>query len=254
MSGAPKSPIVPLRLVLASANPDKCAEIAAILAEVAGPGVELVARPAEVGEVQEDGVSLVDNARLKARALCLATGEAAVADDTGLEVEALGGAPGIYAARYAGESATYVDNVNRLLAELARVEAGPDGRGTGRRAGEQPVQQAGQLGAGSTGPTADPLPAGRALGSERGARFRTVALAAFPDGRELVAEGCIDGVIATEVRGSAGFGYDPVFIPAEGDGRTFAEMTPEEKHALSHRGRAFAALARLLVPTTERTS
>jgi len=249
VSGDQRGGIVPLRLVLASANPDKCVEIAAILAEVAGPRIELVARPAEVGEVREDGASLVDNARLKARALCHATGEAAVADDTGLEVEALGGAPGIYAARYAGEGATYADNVNRLLSELAGVEAKLDARATRRQAG----QQAGEPGTRSQGQAPGALPDGSAVGAERAARFRTVALVAFPDGSEVVAEGSIDGVIATEPRGSAGFGYDPVFIPLEGDGRTFAEMAPEDKHALSHRGRAFAALARLLVPMTERT-
>jgi len=187
-----------VRLVLASANPDKVAEIAAILG-----GVELLARPASVGEVEEDGLTLEDNARLKARAVMAATGEAAVADDTGLEVAALGGAPGVYSARYAGPDATYADNVAALLAAL-------DGR------------------------------------SDRTARFRTVALACFPDGTEVVAEGVVDGEIAPEPRGGNGFGYDPVFAPAGAGGRTFAEMTVEEKNALSHRGRAFRALAAVL--------
>ena len=187
-----------MRLVLASANPDKVAEIAAILG-----GVELLARPASVGEVEEDGLTLEDNARLKARAVMAATGEAAVADDTGLEVAALGGAPGVYSARYAGPDATYADNVAALLAAL-------DGR------------------------------------SDRTARFRTVALACFPDGTEVVAEGVVDGEIAPEPRGGNGFGYDPVFAPAGAGGRTFAQMTVEEKNALSHRGRAFRALAAVL--------
>ncbi len=82
---------------------------------------------------------------------------------------------------------------------------------------------------------------------ERTARFRTVALVRFPDGHEVVAEGWVDGSIAAVAAGEHGFGYDPVFVPAEGDGRTFAEMTPAEKHALSHRGRAFRALAEQLV-------
>lgn len=183
-----------MRLVLASANPDKVAEIAGIL-----EGVELVPRPDSVGEVAEDGATLEDNARLKAKAILDATGEAAVADDTGLEVAALNGAPGVYAARYAGPDATYADNVAALLRAL-------DGVG------------------------------------DRSARFRTVALVCFPDGTEVVAEGSVEGEIAVAPRGSNGFGYDPVFVPAGGGGGTYAEMTAKEKNALSHRGRAFRAL------------
>ena len=195
----------PPRLVLASANPDKVKEIAAVLADALD--VELVPRPPEVPDVVEDGATLLDNARLKAQALVAATGLAAVADDTGLEVAALGGAPGVYSARYAGEGVTYADNVAKLLAEL---DALPDG------------------------------------GGRRSARFRTVALVAFPDGTELWAEGVVDGTIADQVRGNGGFGYDPVFVPAEGGGLTFAEMTSGDKHAISHRGRAFRALAAAL--------
>ena len=190
-----------LALVLASANPDKAVEIAAIL----GAGVDLRPRPPDLPDVVEDGDTLVANARLKALAVCEAAGEAAVADDTGLEVDALGGAPGVHTARFAGEGATSADNVAKVLAELTGV---PEG--------------------------------------ERGARFRTVALVRFPDGAEVVAGGVVEGTISTEARGERGFGYDPVFIPADGDGRTFAEMTAEEKHAISHRGRAFRALADLL--------
>jgi XTP/dITP diphosphohydrolase len=187
-----------VRLVLASANPDKAREIAAIL-----DGFELVPRPSHVPDVVEDGETLEDNARLKAVALVEATGEAAVADDTGLEVDALGGAPGVYSARYAGEGATYADNVTKLIGAL-------EGK------------------------------------ADRRARFRTVALARFPDGREVVASGEVTGTITTEPRGDQGFGYDPLFVPDEGDGRTFAEMSPSEKHDLSHRGRAFRALAATL--------
>ena len=191
-----------LRLVLATANPDKAAEIRAILESSL---VELVPRPAGVPDVDETGETLVDNARLKAGALAEATGEPSVADDTGLIVDVLGGAPGVRSARYAGEGASYADNVTKLLAELAGV---PD--------------------------------------AERSARFETVALARWPDGREVVATGAVEGRIAGEPRGAGGFGYDPVFVPLEGDGRTFAEMSAEEKHALSHRGRAFRALAEAL--------
>jgi XTP/dITP diphosphohydrolase len=193
-----------LVLVLASANPDKVREIQSVLSSALD--VTLLPRPASVPDVVEDGETLLDNARLKAAALVAATGEAAVADDTGLEVEALGGAPGVYSARYAGEDATYADNVDKLLLELAGVTDAKD----------------------------------------RGARFRTVALAAFPDGSELWAEGTVEGSIAASARGTNGFGYDPVFVVegSEGDdGRTFAEMSGEEKEAVSHRGRAFRALA-----------
>ena len=191
-----------MKLVSASANPDKVEEIGAILAEA---GVTLVARPDDLADVVEDADRLLGNARLKASAVCDATGQPAVADDTGLEVDALDGAPGVWSARYAGDHASYADNVRKLLAELNRV--------------------------GATEP------------AQRRARFRTVAIVRFPDGSEVVAEGVIDGEIAAAPRGSAGFGYDPVFVPDGGGGRTFAEMTAVEKHALSHRGRAFRALA-----------
>jgi XTP/dITP diphosphohydrolase len=110
-------------LVLASANPDKVAEIAAVLSGALE--VELVPRPDSVPDVVEDGETLLDNARLKARALVAATGLAAVADDTGLEVDALDGAPGVYSARYAGEDVTYADNVAKLLTELGAPNCRP---------------------------------------------------------------------------------------------------------------------------------
>ena len=190
-----------LVLVLASANPDKVTEIAAIL----GDGVDLRPRPVDLPDVVEDADTLEGNARLKAVAVCQAAGAGAVADDTGLEIDALGGAPGVHTARFAGEGATYADNVAKVLGDLEGV---PEG--------------------------------------ERGARFRTVALVRFPDGAEVIAEGVVEGTISTEARGDRGFGYDPVFIPADGDGRTFAEMSADDKHAVSHRGRAFRALADLL--------
>jgi XTP/dITP diphosphohydrolase len=184
-----------LTLVCASANADKVAEIAAIL----GSAVELAPRPPEVPEVVESADTLEGNARLKATAVAVAAGRPAIADDTGLEVAALGGAPGVYAARYAGADATYADNRAKLLAAL-------DGA------------------------------------SDRRARFRTVAMVVWPDRVEVAAEGVCDGRIADYERGERGFGYDPVFVPTEGDGRTFAEMTEEEKHDLSHRGRALRNL------------
>ena len=188
-----------LRVVCASANPHKVAEINDLMAGI----VDLLPRPHDLADVDENDDTLVGNARLKARAVCNATGLPALADDTGLEVTALGGAPGVRTARFAGEPPNDANNRAKLLRDL-------DGT------------------------------------TDRSARFVTVAILCFPDGRELVAEGTCDGVIADAERGDRGFGYDPVFVPREGDGRTFAEMTIADKHALSHRGRAFRALSGLL--------
>jgi XTP/dITP diphosphohydrolase len=186
-------------LVCASANPDKVAEIAALLDGL----VLLLPRPADVPDVVEDADTLEGNARLKAAAICAATGMPAVSDDTGLFVDALDGAPGVYAARYAGEHATYADNCIKLVVALDRA-------------------------------------------TTRTARFRTVALVLWPDGRELAVEGVCQGTIATSQHSGRGFGYDPVFIPDDGDGRTFSEMTDSEKHSISHRGRAFSGLVTAL--------
>jgi XTP/dITP diphosphohydrolase len=188
-----------LRVVCASANPHKVAEINDLMSGV----VDLLPRPLDLADVDENDDTLVGNARLKARAVCDATGLPALADDTGLEVAALGGAPGVRTARFAGEPPNDANNRAKLLRDL-------DGK------------------------------------TDRSARFRTVAILCFPDGRELVAEGICDGEIAGAERGERGFGYDPVFVPREGDGRTFAEMTIADKHALSHRGRAFRTLSGLL--------
>ncbi len=185
--------------VLATANPDKAQEIRAILD---GLDVTLIPRPDDVPEVIEDGETLEDNALLKARALCEATGMAAIADDTGLFVDVLNGAPGVYSARYAGEDATYADNCAKMLRELTGVDA-----------------------------------------AKRTARFRTVAAVAYPDGSWFVVDGEVEGHIAEEPRGENGFGYDPIFVPEGTKGRSMAQLAPEEKHALSHRGNAFRALA-----------
>lgn len=189
-----------LRVVVASANPDKAREIAEAFFV---PWIELVPRPDFIGDVVEDGDTLEDNARLKAIAVANATGNVSLADDTGLEVRALDGAPGVITARYAGEGATYDDNVQKLLGDL-------DGVG------------------------------------DRVARFRTVVVMRWPDGAELVCGGEVYGTIATGARGTYGFGYDPVFEPLEGNGKTFAELGSTEKNEYSHRARALAALAERL--------
>jgi XTP/dITP diphosphohydrolase len=186
------------RLVIASKNPDKIVEISEILAatDLVGEIVEGLDWP----DVEETGETLEDNALLKARSVVEATGLPVIADDTGLEVAALDGAPGVRTARFAGEDARYEDNVRKMIEVMA----------------------------------------GR---SDRSARFRTVVALAFPDGVEVIAEGTVGGVIAESPRGLRGFGYDPVF---EVEGRTLAEMSAEEKNALSHRARAIRALCESL--------
>jgi XTP/dITP diphosphohydrolase len=186
-----------MQLVCASANPDKVAEIQIIL----NGAVDLLPRPDGVPEVVEDATSLIGNARLKARAICAASGLPAVADDTGLFVDALGGEPGVETAYFAGPNASYADNRAKMLHALTGV----------------PMER-------------------------RTASFRTVVLLAYPDGHELAVQGVCHGFIAEEERPGRGFGYDPLFIPLEAGGRTFSDMEEDEKHHMSHRGRAFRAL------------
>ncbi len=185
-------------LVLASTNAGKVAELADLLAG----RYRVLARPADLADTVEDGDTLEANAIKKASEVAAATGADALADDTGLFVDALDGRPGVWTARYAGPDATDEDNRVKLLTELATKS--------------------------------DPL--------ERAARFRTVVALVRADGSTMVAEGQVVGTIATEQRGERGFGYDPLFIPEDGDGRTFAQMSLEEKQGMSHRARALAAL------------
>jgi len=188
------------KLVIASANPDKVAEITIVLEGLA----VLIPRPEGMPDVIEDGDDLEDNARLKAVAVCEFAGKPSVADDTGLEIDALDGAPGVHSARFAGDGATYQQNVEKVLTDLDGVQMG-----------------------------------------QRTARFKTVAIVRYPDGRELIANGTVEGYIAQNPSGEEGFGYDPIFVPVEGDGSTFAQMG-EEKHRFSHRGRAFRNLGYIL--------
>jgi len=195
-------------LVCASANPDKVLEIEQLLDGV----VHLVPRPAEIPDVVEDADTLVGNARLKAMAILQATGLPAVADDTGMFVDALPGELGVRTARYAADrpehaETPYATNRAKLLDALREKNCVSD--------------------------------------VERSAHFVTVVIVCFPDGSELIVEGRCDGHIAMAERGSRGFGFDPLFVPGafDGDERTFAEMSDDEKNALSHRGRAFRALA-----------
>ncbi|GGL35656.1 RdgB/HAM1 family non-canonical purine NTP pyrophosphatase [Planomonospora parontospora] len=193
------------RVVLATRNTGKIVELRRILAEAALP-VEIVGLEEfpQIGDVPETGLTFAENALLKAHAVARASGLPAVADDSGLCVDALNGMPGIFSARWSGTHGDDRANLDLLLAQVSDV---PDGR--------------------------------------RGAHFACAAALALPSGQERVAEGALHGSIIRAPRGTGGFGYDPVFVP-EGGTRTTAELTPEEKDAISHRGRAFRALAPIL--------
>lgn len=188
-----------LRVVCASANPHKVAEIY----DLVGGVIDLEPRPKDLSDVAETETTLIGNARLKAIAVGRATNQPALADDTGLEVDALNGQPGVFTARFAGPGATDEQNRRKLLDALNQS-------------------------------------------SDRSARFRTVILLLWPDGKEIICEGVCEGSIAPEQRGDRGFGYDSVFVPNAGDGRTFAQMSVEEKHQYSHRAIAFRLLAKRL--------
>lgn len=188
-----------LRVVCASANPHKVAEIY----DLVGGVIDLEPRPKDLSDVVETETTLIGNARLKAIAVGRVTNQPALADDTGLEVDALNGQPGVFTARFAGPGATDEQNRRKLLDALNQS-------------------------------------------SDRSARFRTVILLLWPDGKEIICEGVCEGSIAPEQRGDRGFGYDSVFVPNAGDGRTFAQMSVEEKHQYSHRAVAFRLLAKRL--------
>ncbi|MDH6110698.1 XTP/dITP diphosphohydrolase [Kitasatospora sp. MAP12-15] len=195
----------PRRLVLATRNQHKVTELRAILGD-AGLDVELVGADAypEIPDVAETGVTFAENALLKAHALARATGLPAVADDSGLCVDVLGGAPGIFSARWAGKHGDDRANLDLLLAQLGDIAA-----------------------------------------PHRAAHFACAAALALPDGTERVVEGRLLGELRTTPAGEGGFGYDPILQPL-GDTRTCAELTPDEKNAISHRGQAFRALAPLV--------
>jgi len=188
------------RLVLATRNAHKVGELQAILSGT-GVAVELVALPDDAPDVVEDGLTFAANAVKKARSAALATGLPSVADDSGLCVDALGGMPGVFSARWAGSHGDDEANLRLVLDQVADV--------------------------------AD---------EHRGASFVCAAALVLPSGEERVVEGRLTGVLVREPRGSGGFGYDPAFVP-HGQRRTTAEMSSEEKNAISHRGVAFRELA-----------
>jgi XTP/dITP diphosphohydrolase len=195
----------PPTIAIASRNRHKLREIGRIGSDWPVTWVSIEDRPDEPWpDVDETGATYLENALLKARAVASALGIPALADDSGIEVDALGGGPGPRSARYAGESATDEQNLHQLIRALAGVP-----------------------------------------GSGRTAKYRCVAALARPDGPQVHAEAICEGTLTTHPRGSDGFGYDPIFVPAGWD-RTMAELSAEEKDRISHRGRAIRALRAVL--------
>lgn len=190
------------QIVLATHNAHKVAELQAIVARVR-PDIEVVGYDGP--EPVEDGTSFQANALIKARTAAAHTGLVALADDSGVCVDVLGGSPGIFSAYWAGHAKDDAANLALLLDQISDLERNED----------------------------------------RGAHYTSVIALVTPQGDERTVEGIWPGRIAREPRGGAGFGYDPVFVP-EGDGRTAAELTAEEKNAVSHRARALEALVPLL--------
>jgi XTP/dITP diphosphohydrolase len=191
------------KLIFATGNKDKLREIKEILA---GMDIEILSMK-EAGidiDIVEDGKTFEENALIKARAVCKASGELSLADDSGLEIDALGKEPGIYSARYMGEDTSYDIKNNNLI---ERLEGIPD--------------------------------------EQRTARFVCAMAAVFPDGTEKTFVRTMEGRIGYKIAGENGFGYDPIFVLPE-YGKTSAEISPEEKNAISHRGKALRALAEYL--------
>jgi XTP/dITP diphosphohydrolase len=189
--------------VLATANAHKAQEIRRVLEPY---DIELLDRPPGVADVDETEGTLEGNALLKARALTDATGLPAIADDTGLFIDALAGRPGVYSARYAGENASYADNVSKALTELDGVDD-----------------------------------------ERRSAYFRSVVAVTYPDGTSWWVDGVLDGMMLHSPIGEHGFGYDVIFAPTGFKGRSLAQLAPDEKNAISHRGQALRAFAEKLV-------
>jgi XTP/dITP diphosphohydrolase len=190
-------------LLLATTNEHKLSELRAIFTDL--PFTVLSLRDIQLDmDVEETGTTFAENATLKARAYAQATNMLTLADDSGLEIDALGGAPGVYSARFAGRDTPYAERFRLLHAQLSHIPQ-----------------------------------------AERTARFRCAIALALPEGECRVVEGAIEGVIADSPKGANGFGYDPIFLVPE-LGKTTAELAPEDKNRISHRGRAVAAARQLL--------
>ncbi len=205
-----------MKIVFATGNSGKLREASEIL----GGGVELVT-PAQMGitdDVEETGLTLKANSIIKAEHIWKSCGCSCFADDTGLEINALNGAPGVYSARYAGEGRDFGKNIDKVLSELAVLRA------------ECSMAEAVGL---------------KMNRYSRRARFRSV-ITLILDGKEFFFEGTLEGSIAYYRSGNGGFGYDPVFMPDEYPGKTLADISEEEKNAISHRGKALRAMAAFL--------
>jgi XTP/dITP diphosphohydrolase len=191
-----------LRLIVATLNKHKLHELGGMLA-----GHSIVPLPYWSTPPEETGTTFKDNAIFKAHAAAAAAGIPAVADDSGIEVHALGDAPGVRSARFAGENATDEQNLAKLVETMRGKE-------------------------------------------DRGARYVCAIAFSEPDGTHTVFHGCCEGRLLEEPRGTGGFGYDPLFVPADlnGDERTMAELSQDEKDEISHRGRAMRALLEWLPP------
>ena len=194
-----------VQLVLATRNAKKLAELDRLLAS-AGLDVEILGSDAfsDLPEIEETGSTFAENSLIKARAVAAHTGLIAIADDSGLCVDALDGQPGIYSARWAGPGATDESNLDLVLEQIRDVEP-----------------------------------------AQRTAHFACAAALVLPSGEEYVVQGQVDGVLLTQRRGEGGFGYDPIFLP-DGFDITTAEMTSDQKDAISHRGQAMRALVPLI--------
>ena len=188
-----------MKIIFATGNQGKLREVRAILADL-GIEVESMKAAGINVDIVEDGKTFAENALIKARTVCKACGEVTMSDDSGLEIDALGGEPGIYSARYMGEDTSYhIKNMNLV----ERLEGVPD--------------------------------------EKRTARFVCAIACVFPDGRELICRETFEGRIGYEEKGENGFGYDPIFYVPE-KGCYSAELSPEEKNAISHRGKALRAM------------
>lgn len=185
-----------MTVIVATKNAHKVSEMQALLSDIPNLSLITVTQAGIDADIEENGTTFEENALIKARTVCALSHMPALADDSGLSVDALYGEPGIYSARYAsenGENASDEQNIEKLLRKLAAIPSG-----------------------------------------ERTARFVSALALVFPDGREYVTKGICEGHITSEVRGNGGFGYDPVFFCPK-FGKTFGELSPEEKNSVSHR-------------------
>ena len=214
------------KIIFATGNQGKLREIRMILE---GTGLEIISmkEAGVTGDIEENGTTFKENALIKAKAVCSMTGMPALADDSGLVIDALGGEPGIHSARYMGRDTSY-DTKNHAIIELVNEYCRKKGQ-------DNPAENPDRPGS---------LPDGTP-GELRSARFVCAVAAAWPDGTVKTAVGVMEGRIGYEIAGENGFGYDPIFFLTE-YGMTSAQISPQQKNAISHRGKAFRLMRDLL--------